>query len=138
VAEAQYKDDPSVKNDCRLFRRVPPTWIIWDGNLGRWRPTSAAFNNSRDGHPMSIALECELVLRGLPPSSVLAAHEGFSLTFITTELARNLGQAVVRDPTPDEPAHGLVVGTKSDKVKKRMAAAAVWEVAPDRPAPAHP
>lgn len=135
MAEAQYNDDPSIESDSRLFRRVPPAWIVWDNNLQRWRPTKAAFSDSPDGHPMSVALECELVAHGSPPSSVLVGHDGFGLASITAQLARDLGQAIVRDPQPGDPAHGLVFGNKTDSIRKKMAKAAAWEVSPNLPPP---
>jgi hypothetical protein len=138
VAEPPYTDDESIGNACRLFRRVrskPEISIVWDDNLGCWRPSSAAFRNDRDGQPMSIALECELDAHGLAPASVLAGHEGFSLAYITAALARRLAQIVVKDPLPLEPAHGLVVGDKPRKVQKEMAKVAIWEVAPRLPPP---
>lgn len=139
MANAPYIDDESISDGCRLFRRVlakPDFSIVWDSNLTRWRPSSVAFENDEDGHPMSIALESVLTEHGLGPDCVLAGHDGFALAYINAHLARELGQSIVRDPRPpDEPAHGLVVGAKPKRTSRRMAKAAAWEVPPELPPP---
>jgi hypothetical protein len=87
---------------------------------------------------MSVVLGSKLEELGREPHSALAGLQGFALASITAQLVRQLGQTVVRDPTPEEPAHGLVVGDKSPSVSRAMARAAVWVVAPDNPPPAAP
>lgn len=76
---------------------------------------------------MSVVIDSELQLLGREPASVLNGHEGFALAAITIGLAREHEQKVVKDPTPEEPAHGLVVGDKR-KAKKKMAKEAVWVI----------
>jgi hypothetical protein len=110
-------DDPTISDDAELWRRVPPDFYIHDERLGHRRPSSGAFDNHRDGSPMSAVLAAES--RGV--EAVLAGHEGYGLVAITAGLARACGQGVVRAPLPDEPAHAHVVGPKTNSVKKRLA-----------------
>ncbi len=83
---------------------------------------------------MSVVIESVLRALSREPVSVLKGHEGFALAGITVGLARELEQKVVKDPTPEEPAHGLVIGDKR-KAKKRMAKEAIWVIPVNRPPP---
>lgn len=132
---ADYKDDTSVTNETLLLRRIPskPNLnVVWDGNLGCWRPSSASFENDVDGSPMSIQLSDTLTQLGLPLEQALAGHEeGFSLAAFTAAVARESGQVIVRDPTPEEPAHGLVAGKKTKSISRKLAKQFRWIVPPD-------
>jgi hypothetical protein len=119
-------DDPTIEDDAPLWRRVPPHHFVLDEQSGSVRPSSAAFEDHPDGSPMSVLLGAE----SAGPDSVLAGHPDFALASITAGLARECGQLVVRDPLPMEPAHALVIGRKTKGVRKRMAVAASWVVAP--------
>ena len=128
-------DDVSIRDECELFRRVminPGVHIIWDNNLGRWRPTSAAFRDHKNGSPMSVVLGDILVELGRTPDDVLDGHVGLALAVITAGLARQNNQGVVKDPLPEEPAHAHVVGEKK-KASRAMAKAAGWVVDPGLP-----
>lgn len=122
-------DDPSIPDDADLLRRIPPWHFYFDEKLGRIRPSKAAFEDDGDGSPMSVVLASEAG----PPESVLAGHPVFALAAITAGLARSLGQLIVRDPTPEEPAHAVVVGRKTDGIKRRIAREARWVVLPAGP-----
>ena len=132
--DCEQKDDDTIPNDCLLLRRVPykpDFYIIWDDNKKSWRPSSAAFRDHPNGSDMSIVLGCILELSGRPYTDVLVGHDSFSLAAITTKVARDNGQKVIKDPLPQEPAHGLVAGDKK-KASKNMAREAQWIVpAPD-------
>ena len=84
---------------------------------------------------MSIVLGDELEAVGRAPATVLEGHEGFALAAITAGIARDNRQAVVRDPLPQEPAHGLVVGQKTKRARSNMAKAAKWVIWTDPPPP---
>lgn len=127
------KDDPSIRNECALLRRIPANsemHIIWDNNLKRWCPSSASFDDHTDGSPMSVVLGDELDAAGRDAATVLDGHDRFALAAISAGIARRNRQAVARDPLPQEPAHGLVIGRKSKAVRSSMAKAAQWVVAP--------
>lgn len=111
-----FVNDETIADTDQLLRRVPGNWWVDDENLGRRRPTSAAF----DDKEMSVALESSLRGRGEQPMAVLRGHEGFGLVAITAGLARQLGQAVARDPLPNDPDHAIVYGKKTKSVQKRL------------------
>lgn len=124
-------DDPSIRDECKLLRRIPvmQDFIVWDHNQGRLRPSSASFRDHRNGTSMSIVLGDDLDSSGRDYSEVLSNHENFALAAITAGLARENNQAVAREPTKEEPAHGLVIGNKR-KADKRMAKEAKWIIPP--------
>lgn len=124
-------DDPSVRNKCKLLRRIQikKDFVVWDDNLNRLRPSSASFRDHPDGSSMSIVLGDDLDEAGRNYSEVLNDHSNFALATITAELARENNQMIVRDPLKEEPAHGLVVGKKRGADSK-MAKAAQWIISP--------
>lgn len=128
-----YKDDASIQDETRLFRRIivePNLWIVWDANLGRWRPTSAAFDDHRNGSPMSVVVEDTLLASGRTTRDALGEHSNMALAAITAGVARVHGLGVAREPTKEEPAHGVVFGRKTKKVRSALAKAAAWAVPP--------
>ena len=126
------EDDPSIRDDCELLRGIPIKLeinIIWDDNQKRWRPSSVSFKDRRNGTPKSIVLRDDLGKAGRSPAEVLTGHKDFALATVTAGIARESQQHVARDPLPDEPAHGLVIGEKK-KASKIMAKASQWVIAP--------
>jgi len=129
---ADHADDPSIRNCSELWRRVHPTHFIFDQNLGRMRPTSQAFTDSKDGTPMSVLQARVVAATNRDEYSVLRNHPGYALVAFTARLARQLGQGVEPNPLPDEPAHTYVFGDKKKKaVKEAFAKNAVWVAKPD-------
>lgn len=125
------KDDPSIANDSHLYRRIHPDQFVPDENAGTVRPSSAAFTNSEDGSPMSVALGDTLSDLGRAPATVLDHYRRHALARLTAAVARESRQTVCRLPVDDEPAHGGVGGTKSKGVRRQLAQSSVWEVPPD-------
>jgi hypothetical protein len=123
-------DDGSIPDEFALWRRIPPWHFIHDENLGRWRPSSAAFADDSDGQPLSVVLAEAVVAAGRGALQILEGHDGFALAAITAGAARTCGLGVVRDPLPTEPAHALVVGPKTKAIQRRLAKAAIWIVPP--------
>jgi hypothetical protein len=117
-------DDPTISDETELWRRIPHAQICYDANLGRQRPESWAFSDDPDGQPMSVFIGPELA----SPQAALAGLEGFAA--IKAGLARALNQAIVRDPTPEQPAHAVVRGPKPASVRKRFAREATWVIPP--------
>jgi hypothetical protein len=130
VAGRECKDDPSIADHSLRLRRIPAAWVVQDSVDRGLRPSSGAFGAHPDGSPMSVVLAEVLENAGRPLSDALAAHEGFALVAFSAGDARSCGQGVERDPTPEEPAHGLVCGTKTKAVKRRLAKASRWAVGP--------
>jgi hypothetical protein len=130
--KSDYLDDPTIGNDVPLWRRIPPWHIVFDENLGIWRPSSAAFEDHPDGSPMSVVLGQEVLADGRTPDSVLEAHEGFGLVSIGAGLARENHQGITRKPLPEEPAHAEVFGKKTGGVKRAFAKKCCWIIVPPK------
>lgn len=126
MTNAEYTDDPTIPDAANLWRRIPPFHCIWDANVGRVRPSSAAFDDDPDGSPMSVVLAEE----SSDPQSVLAGHEGFALASFKAGLARECRLGIARDPLPEQPAHALVLGRKTKSVMRRLAKGSSWVIAP--------
>lgn len=126
MAGAQYRDDSTIPDDAKLWRRIPPRWFHHDESLGRSRPAKAAFDDDPDGSPMSVVIAAE----ALGPDAVLAGHEGYALAAFTAGLARACGLQITRAPTEDQPAHALAAGRKTDSVRRRLARGSQWVVPP--------
>jgi hypothetical protein len=130
MADAAYRDDPSIPDDTALWRRIPPCWWIQDENLGRLRPTSAAFDDHRNGTPMSVLIEDVVLSTGRGPNDVLASFEGYAMASISAGIARGCSLGVMREPLPEEPAHAVVFGKKTKRVRAILAANCEWVVDP--------
>lgn len=131
-----YVDDASISADDFLLRRVivePEIWVAWDPKQQRWRPSSAAFDDDKEGAPMSVALASELARLGRPLESVIEGHDDrfeLALAGVRASEFRARGQIIIRDPTPDEPAHALVIGPKPQSARSKWAKCAEWIVDP--------
>jgi hypothetical protein len=130
MANDQFTDDSSIPDDARLWRRVPPWHFIFDDNLGRVRPSKAAFDDDENGSPMSVVLADLVLESGRGPEHILIGHDRFALAEITAGLARSKQQGIVRDPVPEEPTHALVFGKKTASVTRALAKGSVWVVPP--------
>src|SRR5438132_1666293 len=115
-----FVDDPTISDDEQLLRRIRPDWFVPDYNLNRWRPSSAAFQNSPDKSPMSVHLTSVLNANNLSLDSVLLGHEGYGLARFQAQVARNLNQLIVRDPLPNDSAHALVTGEKTESRRRKL------------------
>ncbi len=125
----QLVDNPSILDDDNIWRRIPPQHLIEDSNaLGGYRISSAAFDDSPDGTPMSGFWERLHQQMGLNENDALSGHENFSLASFKAKLARQLEQGIQHDPTEDAPAHVLVFGPKRKPIKRGLAAGAHWLV----------
>jgi hypothetical protein len=122
------EDDPSIDGGTLLYRRVPPAWVVPDKNRNCQKLASAAF----EGDEMSVVVGDTLAEIHKAPESILDDYPSFSLVSFSTDLARSadLAQIVCRDPEDDGPAHGLVVGKKTEGRKRRLARGSAWVVAP--------
>jgi hypothetical protein len=131
------QNDPSIPDESRLLRRIIPDWIVPDHNNNCKRVSSAAFCNSKNEHGeedgMSVVLEDVLLVQGRLRTSVLTGYESNSLIAQTAGWVRSCDQGVIRDPLPEEPAHGLVVGNKNTAARKRLARQYEWVEPPEAP-----
>lgn len=121
-------DDPTIADPWGLWRRIFPGWWIPDQNhQGEFRLSTQAFDDSRDGTPMSVSIAAES-----RQDHLLRNHEGYGLASFTAGHARGCKQILQRAPTPDDPAHAHVVGPKTRSVKRRLLAGTTIVVAPSR------
>lgn len=127
-------DDRPVPEGAHLWRRVPEWHWVKDGAGGK-RPSSAAFEDDPSGSPLSSTVASESTLgRTLDP--VRHHEKAFAIAEFPSSVAREKNQAIRRDPTPQEPAHVLLVGEKPKSVSKALARASKWAwPPPGRPYP---
>ena len=127
-------DDPTIRDNFRLLRRIPAEfnrYIVWNHNVGEWRISSMAFADHPSGSPMSVQIKEVLAEYGLGVESVLVGHEqGYAVAYFCAGEARELGQAIERDPIDGDPAHAHVVGKKTKSIKKKFSRLARWEIPP--------
>lgn len=126
-------DAPDIHDDEDVWRRVlaSPPQLTYDHDEHRWRPSSAAFEDSGPDDPMSALLAredtAERALRG--------PWEGWVLAAVGAGMLRADGQGIARAPTPEDRSHLLVFGRKTRAMKRRWARLARWVVPPELPAP---
>lgn len=119
--EAQ--DDPSIKDDDVVWRRVP--WISVTYKNGRPEAQSGAFNDSSDGTPMSVDIA----------SLCTSARESMGicdggLVELRVGDLREQGFGVLRHPEAGNRAHAYVTGKKSSGKRRRIARLAKWKIEP--------
>ena len=127
-----YPDDPMVADGVALLRRIPPNHFYLDGNLERWRPSSAAFEDDEDGDPMSVYRQDVIESEGSDARRVMIGHEGYALASLTAGQFRSGRQTVFPDPLPRESAHTKICGPKPRPVRRWFSKQAVWVVPPLR------
>ena len=125
-----YTDDPTIRDDAALWRRIPPCHFVPDDNVDGVRPSSAAFKDHPDGSPMSVLLAEIVAETGRGAREVLAGHEGYGLRTFTAGLARECEQGIARMVLADEPAHAEVFGKKPKSVRKKLAKESEWVLPP--------
>lgn len=126
MADRPYVDDPAIRDDDILWRRVPdwPDFIVKDKSDERIRRvSSAAFDDDVDGDPMSV-----FVARMTTVEVVLSGHEGFGVVEFTAGFVRRppLGQVVFLAEVDEQPGHAKVAGRKTSGVRRAFARSARW------------
>lgn len=126
---APYTDDPTILNSDKLWRRLRPDkfGFIFDSNIGRYRPSSAAFKDPSDR--LSVNLQ-----RLTTVEATLLGHPGFGIAEFTAGLPRSQKHIVVRAPEPDNEAHTLVCGriTRGQRNELALASAIIVAAVPER------
>ena len=118
--------EAQLESQAVIWRRVPPAWIVNDENLGRRRPTSAAFDDHRDGTSMSMYIAGA----GNTVDDVMKGHDGYALASVTFDQLSRKNLRVIHDPLPGFPSHVEVVGRKTKRIKSDLAKEAAWVVLP--------
>jgi hypothetical protein len=131
----EYPDDPSISDDAVIWRRIPLLAHLVVDQDGKKRPSSAAFNDSRDS-PMSGAIATVV---GDPWSLVRDQSHACAVIRLTAGQLRNVGQAICPDNKvvhPTHPPQGLghvyIAGNKTTSAKKQLARNAEWEITPEQ------
>lgn len=120
-------NDADISDHAELWRRIPPSQWVWDEKIGGKRPSTQAFDNSRDGSGTSVVLAEESTIE-----IVLQGHSGFGLAMLTAGSARNAGQGVRRVPIQGILGHAQIEGTKTKSVKKKLVDASKIIVLPEQ------
>lgn len=128
----RFPNDPAIPDNEVLCRRVPPWHFFLDENLGRVRPSSAAFEDDDDGDPMSVYLFGVVQAEQRSAESLLNGHAGYALSGLTAGLAREHRQTVHPDGRGDS-AHAVVCGPKTDRTRRNFARSSHWVVPPPIP-----
>ena len=122
------RDDPSIPNADRLFRRVRPNQLFAEAD-GSQRPTSAVFKNPE----LSVNIESLMFEQGRRPEETLSNFPDEFLTSIVSGNVRAYGYPIVKDTAPpNDPAHGLVLGRKTHAFANAMVRSHQWIVAPPK------
>jgi len=126
MAGPPYVDDLTITDNSVLWRSIFPGWIVRDARQAiGWRVSSAAFDDSQDGSPMSVFLADVVISTGRAAADV-TRFDGYGLVSLTAGTARAQRQGVTRAPELNEPAHAYVFGKKTGAVKRRFSEAAAW------------
>ncbi len=99
-----------------------------DHETGDQRPSSDCFNDSSKPVPSPMSCVALRLMGDRTPESLCPGPGGDRLVAFTVLELRQLGLTVREDPTDDEPAHVLVEGDKSKRVRTVLARAARYVV----------
>jgi len=127
---SDYKDDASIRDDERLFRRVHLSQLVKDEDTGLARVSSGVFKDKE----LSVNIESALAETGRSAEGCLQNYRAHKLISITAGNSRQFDQVVCRDPLPEDQSHGLVYGSKnSSNVRNGLRTASVWVIPPAQP-----
>jgi hypothetical protein len=125
-----YQDNTSIRDEERLFRRIPISQLVKDDDTNTVRVSTAAFRDE----DLSVNIESELIDAGYTPEICLQNHCNHKLVSISARDARRLNQSLCYDPLPEDLSHGLVYGSKkSRQIQVGLCAAAIWVIPANAP-----
>jgi hypothetical protein len=124
----EFPDDPGIRDNDQLLRRIPPKHVVPDQNSGLLRLSSAAFEDDKDGAPMSVYCRTAIESASSNVDRVMAGHEGYGLVELGAGVFRECDQTVHPDPIPEESAHTVICGEKTHGRRKRFAREAQWVI----------
>ncbi len=122
------RDDPEIPGDELLYRRVTLEQV----RMGQ--ANSNAFHDStRDRTWCSIGLGSKLAEYKLTPTEMLKGYESTcGLVELTAQEARDAGMGVAWTPRDGEPAHGSLIGKKTQGTRRKLARASRLILQPPR------
>lgn len=131
-----YEDDVSIEDEEGLLRRVPnqPNMVKFDENINAYRPSSACFcDRQTNDLEVSVTLEQPLLDDGETHEFAIKDYPEFGVAQFLTAVARyqvTPNQIIRRDPTDDDPYHGLVVGYKTRVTRRQLAKKSTMVIKP--------
>lgn len=125
-----FPDDPGVRDETDLLRRIPPMHFYYDQTLKRYRPSSAAFEDDSDGDPMSVYRKDVITSEQSTVKRVMVGHEGFGIVALEAGRFRSEQQTIFPNPLPEESSHTKVCGRKTASRRRRFAKQAIWVISP--------
>lgn len=118
-------DPDRVDDDVRLFRRITKHHVkAAPDRPSGLRISRTAFQPSSDGSGISISLEDEMQKRGISIDDLMTLPPAaLGIAFVTAGQVRvgNIGKDVTRDPLPDDPTHGSIVGPDTNGIRGQLA-----------------
>lgn len=118
-------DDPTIPDEADVWRLVLPLWMVPGDNGVGVRPSTAAFDDSSDGDPMSAIL----ARSGRDPRDVVpATSPDAGVVAFSARFLRDAGMELERAPVRAEPDHILVRGRKTKSVRKKLVRGCRWVV----------
>lgn len=116
----QPEDDPSIGDDWRMLRRIPPGWV------SRYRPESSNFEIRSQGEGLSIVAWIEE--EDLPRT--LSEEPAFGVVVVSAGELRAAGYAIVKVPLDGNPNHCECYGSPTHGQRRQLAKAARWASLP--------
>lgn len=121
-------DDLAMPREGQLWRRIPCTQTIYDSELQRKRPSTAAFDDWKDELGATDPISAFIAVKCQTPTVALAGHEGFGLVMLTEAIVKECRLEIVERDHPGPPGHVLLVGNKPKSVRNRLAREAQWVI----------
>lgn len=131
MPQSSHTDDLTIHDDALLWRLVGPDWWKVDEHSGALVVTTQAFQSRRESEAMSFFLAEVVQESGRTAKELVADKPGYGVVELTVASVRELGLPVVRDATDSEPAHVLVPGKKTGRIKRLLREASKWTVYPE-------
>lgn len=119
-------DDLTIGNDEVLWRRVKPAFYRAEPDALPRIFSGAFANGTKPPSPMS----ADLASIAKDPTHTQKGDPASGVVEISVAALRQEEQKVVRDPEPDNDAHVLVIGAKSDNRRNRLRKQAKWVLLP--------
>lgn len=105
----------------KLYRRFPGYWLKDDNSV-----SSAAFQNTSNTNDMSVDLG-----RRTTSKRIVSGYPSHGVASFIAGLARKLGQKVLHDPFPNNPAHSTVRGEKTRGIRRQLAKSSTVVLLPE-------
>lgn len=118
----EFTDDSTIGDDQIIWRRVSDAQTVWDNNLKRKRPSSAAFNQNGRANPVSVYIASEAQCG----RAVIEEGTEPFLAALTVGFIRQVHLGIIRDSSSGSPGHALLLGRKTKSTLHKMARAAKW------------